>query len=62
LKDEEALVSHRITHLAGGSGFSASTLVYSLMQSKRRAESNRKHLLNLEDLFSCVISLFLYLE
>ncbi|CAF5011388.1 unnamed protein product, partial [Rotaria sp. Silwood1] len=49
--DEEALVSHRITHLGGGSGIRSSTLVYSIMQSRRRADKNKKHLLNLEDLF-----------
>ncbi|CAF4471508.1 unnamed protein product, partial [Rotaria sp. Silwood2] len=32
LKDEEALVSHLITHLVGGSGITSSTLVYSIMQ------------------------------
>jgi CRISPR/Cas system CSM-associated protein Csm5 (group 7 of RAMP superfamily) len=52
LKDEEALVSHRITHLGGGMGTTSSTLVYSLMQSRRRADKSRKHLLNLEDLFN----------
>jgi CRISPR/Cas system CSM-associated protein Csm5 (group 7 of RAMP superfamily) len=50
-KDEEALVSHRITHLGGGSGITASTMVYSTMQSKRTAVKNQKHLLHLEDLF-----------
>jgi hypothetical protein len=52
LKDEEALVSHRITHLGGGSGITASTMVYSTMQSKRMAVKNQKHLLHLEDLFN----------
>ena len=33
-------------------GTTSSTLVYSLMQSRRRADKSRKHLLNLEDLFS----------
>jgi hypothetical protein len=28
LKDEEALVSHRITHLGGGNGITSSTLIY----------------------------------
>lgn len=52
LKDEEAIVSHRITHLVGGSGITSSTLIYSLMQSKRRADKNKNHLLNLEHLFA----------
>ena len=52
LKDEEALVSHRITHLGGGSGLTASTMVYSGMQSKRVAITKQKHLLHLENLFN----------
>ena len=52
LKDEEALVSHRLTHLGGGDGITASTLIYSIMQSRRRADKSKKHLLNLEDLFT----------
>ncbi len=51
LKDEEALVSHRITHLGGGSGITSSTLVYSTMQSRRKADKKKKHLLNLADFF-----------
>ncbi|CAF3418260.1 unnamed protein product [Rotaria socialis] len=51
LKDEEALVSHRITHLGGGGGTTSSTLVYSSVQSRRKVNKHRKHLLNLEDLF-----------
>ncbi|CAF0810125.1 unnamed protein product [Didymodactylos carnosus] len=52
LKDEEALVSHRITHLGGGSGITSSTLVYSSIQSRRKADKKQKHLLHLEDLFA----------
>jgi hypothetical protein len=51
LKDEETLVSHRITHLGGGSGITSSTLIYSTMQSKRKAKKNQRHLSNLEELF-----------
>ena len=52
LKDEEALVSHRLTHLGGGNGITSSTLTYSIMQSRRRANKNKKHLLNLKDLLT----------
>ncbi len=63
LKDEEALVSHRITHLCGGSGIASSTLIYSLMRSKRKAKPNKKHLLHLEDLFdSGIIGVKEYLK
>ena len=40
-----------MTHLGGGSGNTSSTLIYSLMQSKRRANTDKNHLLNLEHLF-----------
>jgi hypothetical protein len=63
LKDEEAQVSHRITHLGGGSGITSSTLIYSLMQSKRKAKKNAKHLLHLEELFdSGIIGVKEYLK
>jgi hypothetical protein len=52
LKEEETTVSHRITHLGGGSGITSSSLIYSNMQSKRRADNNKNHLLNLEYLFN----------
>lgn len=42
LKDEERLVSHRITHLGGGSGISSSTLAFSLLQSKKN-QKNKKN-------------------
>lgn len=45
-------MSHRITHLGGGSGVTASTMVYSSLQSKRSAVTNQKHLLHLENLFN----------
>lgn len=51
LKDEEALISHRITHLGRCNGITSSTLICSLMQSKAKAKQNKKHLLNLEELF-----------
>ena len=49
LKNEEAIASHRITHLGGGSGITSSSLVYSAMQSRRNAEKQNKHLSNLEN-------------
>ncbi|CAF1334403.1 unnamed protein product [Rotaria magnacalcarata] len=63
LKNEEAIASHRITHLGGGSGITSSSLVYSAMQSRRNAEKQNKHLSNLENLFfSKAIGLKEYLK
>ncbi len=51
LKHEEALVSHRITHLGGGGGITSNTLVYVLMQSKSKAKETEKQLVRLQDLY-----------
>ncbi len=51
LKDEEALVSHRITHLGGGGGITSGTLVYVHMQSKSKATETEKQLIRLQDLY-----------
>ena len=51
MKDEEALISHRVTHLGGGSGITSSTIIYSNKQCRRKAEKNKKHLMKLEYLF-----------
>jgi hypothetical protein len=51
LKYEEALVSHRITHLGGGDGTTSSTLIYTHMQSKSKAKENEKHLIRLQELY-----------
>jgi hypothetical protein len=57
------LVSHRITHLGGGSGITSSTLVFSLLQSKKKAKGRKKQLLHLEDLFdSGIIGVIEYLK
>ena len=50
LKYEESLVSHRITHLGGGAGGTSSTLVYVLMQAKKKSKENHKQLKRLHDL------------
>lgn len=63
LKNEEATASHRITHLGSGGGVTSGSLVYSGMQSRRKAETQNKHLSNLENLFfSIAISLKEYLK
>jgi hypothetical protein len=63
LKDEEALISHRITHLGGGGRITSSTLIYSLIQSKRKAKQSKKHLLHLEEPFdSGIIDIKKYLK
>ncbi len=63
LKEEEALISHRITHLGGGGGITSSSLIYSLIQSKRKAKQSKKHLLHLEEVFdSGIIGIKEYLK
>jgi hypothetical protein len=51
LKYEEALVSHRLTHLGGGDGITSSTLVYTHIQSKSKAKEHEKQLIRLQDLY-----------
>lgn len=51
LKNEESIVSHRITHLGGGAGAASSTLVYVHMQGKQKTKETQKQLKRLHDLY-----------